>query len=126
MCVATYAKYSLEGLNEQLVINEYSQVSLQLQSLTQWLTCTMSCFSTQGSYLTHLKLFSDHPGSDSRKSNSFCKIPLSCSTASKESSQHNKPALALTHRAQPLCLEQAVTGKTHFQFEVAILSLARS
>ncbi|KAM9508853.1 receptor-interacting serine/threonine-protein kinase 2-like isoform 2-T2 [Guaruba guarouba] len=51
----------------------------------------------------------DHPGSDSRKSNSFCTIPLSGSTASKESSQHNKPSLALKHTAQPLHLEQAVT-----------------
>ncbi|XP_061200060.1 receptor-interacting serine/threonine-protein kinase 2-like isoform X2 [Neopsephotus bourkii] len=54
-------------------------------------------------------LETDHPGSDSRKSNSFCTIPLPGSTASKESSQRNKPALALKHRAQPLHLEQAVT-----------------
>ncbi|XP_061324989.1 receptor-interacting serine/threonine-protein kinase 2-like isoform X1 [Pezoporus flaviventris] len=55
----------------------------------------------------------DHPGSDSRKSNSFCSTPLSGSTASKASSRHNKPALALKHRAQPLHLEQTVTDPCH-------------
>ncbi|XP_009973039.3 receptor-interacting serine/threonine-protein kinase 2 isoform X2 [Tyto alba] len=42
----------------------------------------------------------DHPGSDNRKSNSFCTIPLSASTAGKERSQHNDPPLALKHRSQ--------------------------
>ncbi|KAM6195348.1 receptor-interacting serine/threonine-protein kinase 2-like isoform 1-T2 [Sarcoramphus papa] len=51
----------------------------------------------------------DHPGSDSRKSNSFCTIPLSGSTAGKESGQHNDPPPALKHRPQPMHLEQAVT-----------------
>ncbi|XP_010016496.1 PREDICTED: receptor-interacting serine/threonine-protein kinase 2-like [Nestor notabilis] len=51
----------------------------------------------------------DHPGSDSRKPNSFCTIPLSGSTAIKESSEHKDPALALKHTAQPVHLEQAVT-----------------
>ncbi|KAM6123495.1 LOW QUALITY PROTEIN: receptor-interacting serine/threonine-protein kinase 2-like [Phoenicopterus ruber ruber] len=51
----------------------------------------------------------DHPGSDSRNSNSFCTIPLSGSTAGKESSRHNDPPLALKHRPQPMHLEQAVT-----------------
>ncbi|XP_074439308.1 receptor-interacting serine/threonine-protein kinase 2-like isoform X3 [Larus michahellis] len=50
----------------------------------------------------------DHPGSDSRKSNSFCKIPLSGSTAGKESSQRKDPPLALKHRPQTMHLEQAV------------------
>uniref|UniRef100_A0A8C6NFI0 Uncharacterized protein n=1 Tax=Melopsittacus undulatus TaxID=13146 RepID=A0A8C6NFI0_MELUD len=54
-------------------------------------------------------LETDHTGSDSRNSNSFSTIPLSGSIASEKSSQHNKPALALKHRAQPLHLEQAVT-----------------
>uniref|UniRef100_A0A8C4TXA6 Receptor-interacting serine/threonine-protein kinase 2 n=1 Tax=Falco tinnunculus TaxID=100819 RepID=A0A8C4TXA6_FALTI len=51
----------------------------------------------------------DHPGSDCRKSNSFCTIPLSGSTAGKGSSQHNEPPLAFKHRSQPMHLEQAVT-----------------
>ncbi|XP_009884770.1 PREDICTED: receptor-interacting serine/threonine-protein kinase 2-like [Charadrius vociferus] len=51
----------------------------------------------------------DHPGSDSRKSNSFCTIPLPGSTAGKESNQHEDPPLALKHRPQPTQLEQAVT-----------------
>lgn len=51
----------------------------------------------------------DHPGSDSRKTNSFCTIPLSGSTAGKKSSQHKDPPLALKHRPQPMHLEQAVT-----------------
>ncbi|KAM9288707.1 LOW QUALITY PROTEIN: receptor-interacting serine/threonine-protein kinase 2-like [Morus bassanus] len=50
----------------------------------------------------------DHPGSDSRKSNSFCSIPLSGSFC-KESSQLKDPPLALKHRPQPMHLEQAVT-----------------
>ncbi|CAM9450128.1 unnamed protein product [Bubo scandiacus] len=41
-----------------------------------------------------------HPGSDSRKSNSFCTIPLPSSTAGKESNQHNDPPLALKHTPQ--------------------------
>ncbi|XP_019139741.2 receptor-interacting serine/threonine-protein kinase 2 [Corvus cornix cornix] len=52
----------------------------------------------------------DHPGSESRKSSSFCTTPLSGSTAGKESSQRNSPALALKHRPQPMHLGQAVTG----------------
>ncbi|KAM6252761.1 receptor-interacting serine/threonine-protein kinase 2-like isoform 1-T2 [Porphyrio hochstetteri] len=51
----------------------------------------------------------DYPGSDSRKSNSFCMIPLSGSTGGKESSQQKDPPLALKHRPQPMHLEQAVT-----------------
>ncbi|XP_009319084.1 PREDICTED: receptor-interacting serine/threonine-protein kinase 2-like isoform X1 [Pygoscelis adeliae] len=51
----------------------------------------------------------DHPGSDSRKSNSFCMIPLSGSTAGKESSRHKDPPLAFKYRPQPMHLEQAVT-----------------
>ncbi|XP_068267697.1 receptor-interacting serine/threonine-protein kinase 2-like [Nyctibius grandis] len=51
----------------------------------------------------------DHPGSDSRKSNSFCTIPLSGSTAGKASSQHKDSPLALKHRPQRIHLEQAVT-----------------
>ncbi|XP_075621964.1 receptor-interacting serine/threonine-protein kinase 2 isoform X2 [Balearica regulorum gibbericeps] len=50
-----------------------------------------------------------YPGSDSRKSNSFCAIPLSGSTGGKESSQPKDPPLALKHRPQPMYLEQAVT-----------------
>ncbi|XP_053843004.1 receptor-interacting serine/threonine-protein kinase 2-like [Vidua macroura] len=52
----------------------------------------------------------DHPGSERRKSSSFCTNPSSVSTAGKESSQHNSPALALQHRPQPMHLGQAVTG----------------
>ncbi|XP_052653083.1 receptor-interacting serine/threonine-protein kinase 2-like isoform X1 [Harpia harpyja] len=51
----------------------------------------------------------DHPGSDSRKSSSFCMIPLSSSTTGKDSRQHNDPPLALKHRPQPRHLERAVT-----------------
>ncbi|XP_009981064.1 PREDICTED: receptor-interacting serine/threonine-protein kinase 2-like [Tauraco erythrolophus] len=42
----------------------------------------------------------DHSGSDSRKSNSFCTIPLSGSTTGKASSQHKDPPLALKDRSQ--------------------------
>ncbi|XP_058701669.1 receptor-interacting serine/threonine-protein kinase 2-like isoform X1 [Poecile atricapillus] len=52
----------------------------------------------------------DHPGSERRKSSSFCTAPSSGSTAGKESSQHNTPPLALKHRPQPMCLGQAVPG----------------
>ncbi|XP_010137906.1 PREDICTED: receptor-interacting serine/threonine-protein kinase 2-like [Buceros rhinoceros silvestris] len=51
----------------------------------------------------------DHPGSGSRKWSSFCTIPLSGSTAGKESSQHNDPPLALKHRPQPTQPKQAMT-----------------
>ncbi|XP_005504816.2 receptor-interacting serine/threonine-protein kinase 2 isoform X1 [Columba livia] len=52
----------------------------------------------------------DHPaGSDSRKSYSFCTIPLSGSTAGKDSSQRKDPPLALKHRPQLTHLEQTVT-----------------
>ncbi|XP_008935371.1 PREDICTED: receptor-interacting serine/threonine-protein kinase 2-like [Merops nubicus] len=51
----------------------------------------------------------DHLGSDSRKSNSFCMIPLSGSTMGKESRQHCDPSLAFKHRPQPLHPEQAAT-----------------
>ncbi|XP_077040950.1 receptor-interacting serine/threonine-protein kinase 2-like isoform X2 [Agelaius phoeniceus] len=52
----------------------------------------------------------DHPGSERRKPSSFCTNPSSGSTAGKESSQHNSPALALQHRPQPMHRGQAVTG----------------
>ncbi|XP_038003783.1 receptor-interacting serine/threonine-protein kinase 2-like isoform X1 [Motacilla alba alba] len=52
----------------------------------------------------------DHPGSERRKSSSFCTNPSSGSTAGKESSQHSSPALAPKHRPQPMYLGQAVTG----------------
>ncbi|XP_010188413.1 PREDICTED: receptor-interacting serine/threonine-protein kinase 2-like, partial [Mesitornis unicolor] len=50
----------------------------------------------------------DYPGSGSRKSNSFCTIPSSGSTAGKESSQRKDPPLALKDRpvtalADPCC-----------------------
>ncbi|XP_074957793.1 receptor-interacting serine/threonine-protein kinase 2-like isoform X1 [Phalacrocorax aristotelis] len=48
-------------------------------------------------------------GSDSRKSYSFCTIPLSGSTTGKESSQHKDPPLGLKQRPQPMHLEQSVT-----------------
>ncbi|KAM9228367.1 receptor-interacting serine/threonine-protein kinase 2-like [Leptosomus discolor] len=51
----------------------------------------------------------DQPGSDSRKSNSFCMTPLSGSTAGKESSQRNDPPLPCKHRPQSMHLQQAVT-----------------
>jgi len=74
----------------------------------------MFCCSIQGSHLTHLKLFLDHSGSDSRKSNSCYTVPLPGSTAGKESGQHKDPPLALKDRPQTMHLEQAVTGKTPF------------
>nr|XP_009477637.1 PREDICTED: receptor-interacting serine/threonine-protein kinase 2-like [Pelecanus crispus] len=51
----------------------------------------------------------DHPGSDSRKSNSFCTIPLSGSTTGKESRKHTDPPLAFGQRPQPMHPERAVT-----------------
>ncbi|KAM6381021.1 receptor-interacting serine/threonine-protein kinase 2-like [Pluvialis apricaria] len=54
-------------------------------------------------------LDTDHAGSDSRKSKSFCTIPLPGSTAGKESSQYEDPPLAVKHGPQPMQLEQAVT-----------------
>ncbi|KAM9374288.1 LOW QUALITY PROTEIN: uncharacterized protein LRP34_006376 [Phaethornis superciliosus] len=51
----------------------------------------------------------DHPSSNHRKSNSFCTIPLSGSTAGKESNMHDDPPQALKHRSQPMHLEQPVT-----------------
>ncbi|KAM3665171.1 receptor-interacting serine/threonine-protein kinase 2-like [Ammospiza maritima maritima] len=52
----------------------------------------------------------DHLGSERRKPSSFCTNPSSTSTAGKESSQHNSPAVALQHRPQPVHLGQAMTG----------------
>ncbi|KAM6118059.1 receptor-interacting serine/threonine-protein kinase 2-like [Pterocles gutturalis] len=51
----------------------------------------------------------DHPGSDRRKSNSFCTIPLSGSTAVKESSQRKDPPLGVKDRPQTTYPEQAAT-----------------
>ncbi|XP_062356268.1 receptor-interacting serine/threonine-protein kinase 2-like [Cinclus cinclus] len=52
----------------------------------------------------------DHPGSERRKSNSFCATPSSGSTAGKESSQHNSPPLALKNRPQPVHIGETETG----------------
>ncbi|XP_071423452.1 receptor-interacting serine/threonine-protein kinase 2-like [Pithys albifrons albifrons] len=59
----------------------------------------------------------DPPSSESRKPNSFWTIPLSASTADRQSSPDPAPPLALKHRPQPLQLGQAVTdpcGKGNF------------